>query len=482
MIEYMPHFISNKERRKFNKIIKELDNKKFAHAFKPFKITENENYPLFQIDLYSDINWVLSDIRTLPMPERPDPGYKYTKIIADGIVLVDIYGNTKNATKGKGALLKFSKTGSKIAKHNLNHDIVCQGLDLNSKYCAFLNSDCVLHIYDENINLIHNLDLSRDPRILKHCNYAPYRKEFWFKQGKKVFIKSVSVSSKKRQIIFSVADEVWCYSFDGRLIWNINVPNNGNWQSFIYHDSSYRLDYIVKSAIVTLELKLPITFEDIKKQYKKLALKYHPDLHPDMSDANTKMQKINNAFAVLTGIDPKSLSLTPKNIPTFRQLKKNSPVPKGKEPFVGRYRQDWVYQINLDHTGEGAYLCTSTGKVVQIFQGEPIRVLDLGKTRSVQEVVATNTHLYLLCFTRLYILDNNGGLINFIDVYKQGDLVVTKNGFALMSDTKLQLFSCDGHKLANVSTRHPIRIIYSSNKGTVIETRQHRAHINNLFL
>src|SRR4030095_11074252 len=40
--------------------------------------------------------------------------------------------------------------------------------------------------------------------------------------------------------------------------------------------------------------------EDIKKAYRKLARKYHPDLNPNDKDAHKKFQQINEANEVLS--------------------------------------------------------------------------------------------------------------------------------------------------------------------------------------
>jgi len=51
-----------------------------------------------------------------------------------------------------------------------------------------------------------------------------------------------------------------------------------------------------------LGLKQDATKSDIKKAYRKLARKYHPDLNPNDSEAQKKFQQINEAHEVL--IDP----------------------------------------------------------------------------------------------------------------------------------------------------------------------------------
>src|SRR5215217_6522648 len=39
---------------------------------------------------------------------------------------------------------------------------------------------------------------------------------------------------------------------------------------------------------------------DIKKAYRKLARKYHPDINPNDKEANTKFQQVNEANEVLS--------------------------------------------------------------------------------------------------------------------------------------------------------------------------------------
>ena len=40
--------------------------------------------------------------------------------------------------------------------------------------------------------------------------------------------------------------------------------------------------------------------EDIKKAYRRLAKKYHPDLNPDNKEAEAKFKEVNEAYQVLS--------------------------------------------------------------------------------------------------------------------------------------------------------------------------------------
>jgi DnaJ-class molecular chaperone len=53
----------------------------------------------------------------------------------------------------------------------------------------------------------------------------------------------------------------------------------------------------VQRAIAFMDLKMPIQLSDIKKQYKVLAKKYHPDV--SKTDASL-FQRLREAYEILT--------------------------------------------------------------------------------------------------------------------------------------------------------------------------------------
>ena len=55
-----------------------------------------------------------------------------------------------------------------------------------------------------------------------------------------------------------------------------------------------------KDYYQVLGLTKAATQDDIKRVYRKLARKFHPDLNPDNKEAHRKFQEINEAHEVLS--------------------------------------------------------------------------------------------------------------------------------------------------------------------------------------
>ena len=59
----------------------------------------------------------------------------------------------------------------------------------------------------------------------------------------------------------------------------------------------------------TLGVKKGASADEIKKAYRKLAAKYHPDKNPGDTSAEERFKEVQNAYDVLSDTDRKSTRL-----------------------------------------------------------------------------------------------------------------------------------------------------------------------------
>ena len=72
------------------------------------------------------------------------------------------------------------------------------------------------------------------------------------------------------------------------------------------NDDVSRLSRSGNSLYELLDIPKSSTNEDIKKKYRRLALKYHPDKNPDNVEAEEMFKKINHANSILRSVSVNS--------------------------------------------------------------------------------------------------------------------------------------------------------------------------------
>ena len=88
---------------------------------------------------------------------------------------------------------------------------------------------------------------------------------------------------------------------------------------------------------VVLGVSRSATDEEIKQAYRRLAKRYHPDLHPDDPQAAAKMNEINEAYDAIKDAQSR-LHYQQQQTYTYNPYGgRTSQQPNGQDPFSGFY-------------------------------------------------------------------------------------------------------------------------------------------------
>ena len=480
MFEMVPGDVQDVDRRRLNRILDQMDKQGKQHNFERVEAASPPSQPLFAVS--DDSGWVLDGERKLEVDERPDPAFKVAAIDGAGTWLLE--GSKKNVARpdAEASLLRMNRHGQLIAAGQLNHDAYRVGVGSAGPSIAIMDSDGALHIYDAGMNVVVETDLAKDPRVLDH--FRTIETEYWgeFKSQ----VRAVDISPESDRYLFTLADEAWCCTVDGSTVWGVVMPLNDGWERVVGRSKEFGVGHEVEDALRLFGLSLPVAPDDIKQKWRALALAHHPDRNPDEPRALEKMTAVNHAFEILTGVDPDTLSFEESDTTHFERSAPDHVIDLGSGVQITitmstGVPQDWVYAASFAAIDGGAYIATYSGRVILLSrEGEARVVFDIGICPS--EIVDMGRYTYFLTATRLYVVEDQDKIAAFLDVYQQGRLIVSQEGFGLLTSKALQWFTLAGAKLGDIRTRDPIRAIYATETGAVVQTRRHQVEVRGLAI
>lgn len=478
MFESVPHHITDVDRRRFNRILAQMDKEGKKHDYTPVDATRPSSLPLFTVS--EDTPWTLVHERKLQANERPDPAFNIAAIDTTGIWLLDRSGSSLGRPEVKSVLRRVDQRGFLIAEKALFHDTYRAGSGGAGSSIAIMDSSGNLHVYDARLSIVTESNLREDPRVIDH--FRTIDTNYWgeFKSQ----VRAVDIAPQGDRYLFTLADEAWCCTTSGRAVWGVVMPLKEGWKRVVGRSERFGVGQEVEDALRLFGLSLPVSPTDIKRKYRKLALVHHPDRNSGSPIATEKMKALNNAFEILTGVNPETLGFEESDITYFARTAPDHVMElegfRLEITISGGTPQDWVYAASFAVDG-GAYLATYSGKVIFVSQeGRPEVVYDIGTCPS--EIVNVGRHIYFLTPTRLYVVEDKAKLVAFLDVFVQGQLLVSQNGFGLLTSKRLQWFTEAGAKVGELVARDPIRMIHAVDGGVIVQTRQHQIEVQGLTI
>ena len=409
----------------------------------------------------------------LPPTERPDTAFRQLHSTDSGLVMIDDLGKADGFGHIEAAVLRYDRGGNLAAKTGLQHGIYLVGVHPFGRGLIAMSRDCVLYAYDDRLEPILEMALTEAPEVVA------LRGRFEIPDDQlKNHIRCVALSQNAACYLFTMVDEAWCVDIGGRGLWGVKLPVKDGWTRVANPSSGFGTSAEVDRAIALMGLSLPITPEDMKRRYRELAKQWHPDLNPGDPQAHEKMKVLTAAAELLTGVDANAL---PRYTgATFvREVERTEldvgglrlAVTVGMQ--VGEIQAaDWIYAASFAASSDSVYRAGYSGRVVLVDgHGKGVRIYDIGSVP--RRIVDTGEYLYLLTDTRLYVLRDDA-LHALVDTFDGGESVVAQTGFGLLEKKRLRWFREDGRYLGSVASKDPIRRVYSTGEGVIVETRQRR--------
>ena len=424
-----------------------------------------------------DGDWRIESIEGIPTAERPDPAFRRIHPSDSGLVFIDDLGNANGLGQLEAAALRYDRSGKQVAIRGLSNGIYRLGVHPLGRGMIAMSQQCVLHAYDDFLNLVLETSLGKAPEIVK------LRKRFEITDDKlKNHIRCVALSRDMSRYLFTAVDEAWCIGLDGKGLWGTKLPLKDGWKRVATPSDNFGTSNEVDGALSSMGLSLPVTPQDIKRRYRELAKRWHPDLNPGDQQALERMKNLTLAMELLTGIDASVLSrytgtAVVQEIGRQEIEVEGIPFSVSLDFRVGEiHAADWIYAASFAADSDAVYLAGYSGRVILVDgNGNAVRVYDIGSVP--RRIVDTGDYLYLLTDTRLYVLRNDA-LHALIDTFDGGDLVVAQTGFGLLEKKLFRWFREDGRYVGSVVSKAPIRRVYSGGDSMIVETRQRRAVVH----
>lgn len=420
--------------------------------------------------------WELLSVEKIPLEARPDPAFRQIHPVDTGLIMVDDLGKSLHCGSAPAAALCYGRTGDVTAEATLPHDVYRVGVNALGSGLIAMSRDCIVHAYDSALHLVLETSLTGFPEI------RALQSRFQIASDNlKNHLRCVGMAFDHSRYLFTGVDEAWCMDMEGHCLWGVRLPPQEGWSRVAEPSRTFGTSAEVKRALAVMDLALPFTPEDVKLRYRECTKRWHPDLNPGNPAAEERMTAVNLAAEILTGLDQTAVPHYAGA--TFQKDLKRAEFAVGGTTFristsmcvseLGA--ADWIYAANFGGRSHDVFLAGYSGRIVQVTgEGTPVRAYDIGAVP--RRIVDTGDYLYFLTDTRHYTLRGDS-LVALTDMPESGDLLVAQTGFGLLEGKRFRWFREDGLHLGTVVTRDPIRRVYYTPSGMVVETRERRAVI-----
>ncbi|OSP53444.1 hypothetical protein BV911_18000 [Pseudoruegeria sp. SK021] len=317
--------------------------------------------------------WAQISVEKIKQESRPDPAFRKHYTTARGSISFDDLAKSQ-ASLGKAGAVAFSDTAGRMGTPSaFVRDVAWISTHPDGEGFASRSKSGVLTVYDGDLDVDFETDLGLAPEVIANAARLDH-------EVTTAGLRCIALTPDRSQYMFTHIDEAWCISRDGKMVWGVRVPEN---EPRTVDLGSVRVGTSpqISDALKTMSLEMPVSHEMIRKRYRELARKSHPDINRGGEEF---MKELNGSYELLTGIDPSKLEGN------------NAVSDAGVEfTFTMTYAgyPDRISEIAFSGSGDAALLATSSGRVIRVDgQGIPEVVYEIGAYP--HRIIETESYLY----------------------------------------------------------------------------------------
>ena len=376
--------------------------------------------------------------------------------------MLDDLGNAQGFSDSEAAILRYDRAGRLAAKAGFAHRLYRLGVHPLAREFIAMSADCVVYAYDDGLRLLWRTELAEAPRFRRSAAASQS-----MTSASKIIFAASRWRATAAAICLPQSTSFGAWTSRGEVIWGLKLPLRDGAPGF---EAQAGASAEVRCALGLLELAPPVTPLQIKTRYRELAMRWHPDRN-DSAQAHGRVTALNSAVELLSGIDTRILSGEGGASCSSNEATDFMTFGFGEQVYA-----DWIYAADFAACSNAVYLGSYSGRVVMIdSDGEARQVYNVGVP--VDRIIEVGKFLYILTQNALYVL-RHGSRETVIDLLDGGELVMAQNGFGLLETKRLRWFSQEGNLLGTILSADPIRRIYQSGEGFLVESRLRRVTIS----
>lgn len=449
-------YITDTDRRKYNKLVEKLLQDTPDSDYKKVALVKKAKEPDFKvIELDKNSPILLSETKIEKKSDSKRRNWNFNGRVGSDNLYIDCIYNKEQLKYDMSFLMVRDSIGNIKKEFTVNHGIYrFKSAEESDRFVAS-SDDMILYYYSIKDSCIGTYDLKR------HTD-------------NKYHVRCVDVSPEGQFLLFTYIDKSYLMDSKLKLLEHWMTPPKEGWEkrtsdTMVAHSEEYL------RSISILNLSGEPTNEDIKKAFRIMLLKYHPDINPDDPGAMERTKEIINAYENLTGEEAKQAFRGVENAEYYYKMMDiiKVEIPETSMSFNIEFGmvgpgEDWIYATCLGPNANRIYLGCYSGKVYCTLKDGRV-IIRYNCHNTIKSIREKGKYLFIETEYCLHIIRDDKYL-NHVRTWKIGKLKWTDNGFMIIVAKELHIFSDEGIEISRINFKNNISDVFWAGRNLKVLT------------